>query len=85
VLGPLLFIIPMIIVMARKLSEPGDPVEPTPNECWKAGVIYYNPKDAALFVEKRSGLGYTLNFGNHWSWPLILGMMLVVSSAFVLL
>ena len=85
VLGPLLFLAPILILMARKLGEPGDPVEPTPNECWKAGFIYYNPKDAALFVEKRSGIGYTFNFGNGWSWILMLGLALVVGSAVILL
>ena len=40
----------------------------TPDECWKLGLIYYNPNDPALLVEKRSGLGYTLNFGHKASW-----------------
>ncbi len=86
VFGPMLFMIPMLIIMARNISEPGEiAMEPTPNECWKAGVIYYNPNDAALFLEKRTGLGYTLNFGNRWSWVLMLGLALVISSSFVLL
>jgi uncharacterized membrane protein len=28
----------------------------------------YNPRDPALFVEKRIGLGLTFNFGNRMSW-----------------
>ncbi len=85
VFGPMLFIIPMLIIMARSISEPSEiATEATPNECWKGSVIYYNPDDAALFVEKRTGLGYTFNFGNRWSWALILGLGLVVGSAFVL-
>jgi Family of unknown function (DUF5808) len=40
----------------------------TPDRCWKAGIFYVNPADPALFVEKRHGIGYTLNFGNPWSW-----------------
>jgi uncharacterized membrane protein len=35
---------------------------------WKAGLIYYNPEDPSLWVEKRFGVGYTLNFGNRRSW-----------------
>lgn len=31
---------------------------------WKLGSIYYNPNDPSLFVEKRFGVGWTLNFGN---------------------
>ncbi len=37
-------------------------------EYWQGVIFYKNPKDPRLFVRKRSGLGYTLNFGNRWSW-----------------
>jgi uncharacterized membrane protein len=43
----------------------------TPDECWSGGVIYYNPADPALMVEKREGIGYTLNFGNRLSWVIL--------------
>jgi uncharacterized membrane protein len=42
----------------------------TPDTAWKCGLFYYNPADPSLIVEKRFGLGYTLNFGNRWSWVL---------------
>jgi len=79
--SPWAILIPLIIVMTRKMSEPWEPMDPTPNECWKADILYYNPNDAALFVEKREGLGYTFNFANPWSWALLLGLALVVASA----
>jgi uncharacterized membrane protein len=52
---------------------------------WIGGLIYFNPTDPALFVEKRMGVGWSLNFGNPWSWaPLmavagivVLGLLLV--------
>jgi uncharacterized membrane protein len=44
----------------------------TPDAAWKGGFLYYNPNDPALLVEKRMGIGWTLNMGNRWSW-LILG------------
>ena len=31
---------------------------------WYGGVFYNNPDDRALFVPKRYGLGWTLNFGH---------------------
>jgi len=49
----------------------------TLDEHWKMGVIYFNPEDPALFVEKRFGIGYTLNFGHASSW-LILALVLVL-------
>ena len=35
------------------------------NSRWVLGMFYVNPEDPAIFVEKRFGLGYTLNFGNR--------------------
>jgi len=74
-------LVPLLIVMARKMTDPRDPVDATPNECWKGGIFYYNPNDAVLFVEKRDGLGYTFNFANRWAWVLLAGLMMVVASA----
>ena len=61
----------------RLSQEPGSGSDGTPDECWKLGQIYYNPDDPALMVEKRFGLGYTINFGNPASW-LIIALLLVV-------
>lgn len=49
----------------------------TPDRCWKGGIIYYNPDDPAVMVEKRFGIGYTLNFANGRSWLLLAGITLV--------
>jgi uncharacterized membrane protein len=57
----------------------------TAAECWKAGIIYVNRNDPARIVEKRFGIGYTMNFGHPESWvvlalilllPLVLGLLL---------
>lgn len=50
----------------------------TPDECWKLGMFYFNRNDSALFVEKRFGVGWTLNFGNPRSW-LFIGALLLFS------
>jgi uncharacterized membrane protein len=44
---------------------------------WKAGILYYNSQDSAIWVPKRYGIGYTLNFGRPVSW-LVLGLILLV-------
>jgi len=31
---------------------------------WKLGMIYYNPDDPTLWVEKRFGIGWTINHGH---------------------
>lgn len=41
---------------------------------WKLGGIYANPNDSAIFVERRFGLGWTINVGN----PRALLVMIVI-------
>lgn len=49
----------------------------TADRYWKAGLIYVNPDDPALFIEKRFGVGYTINFGRPASW-VILGLIILI-------
>jgi uncharacterized membrane protein len=56
----------------------------TPDRCWKAGLFYVNPEDPAVFVPKRAGIGYTLNFGRPAGWAALLAI-LAVPLAIVLL
>ena len=60
-----------VIYLIKKSNDPRAPVDPTPNECWKGGMIYYNPNDAALFVARRDGVGFTANMANPWSWVML--------------
>jgi|HubBroStandDraft_1064217.scaffolds.fasta_scaffold68202_2 uncharacterized membrane protein len=61
----------------RIAQEAGSGSDGTPDECWKLGQVYYNPNDPALLVEKRFGVGYTLNFGNRAAW-LLIGLLVLV-------
>jgi len=45
---------------------------------WKAGIIYWNPDDAAIFVPKRVGIGYTFNFANKWSWMVFIAIVVAL-------
>jgi uncharacterized membrane protein len=49
----------------------------TSDSCWKLGLFYFNPGDSALFVEKRIGIGYTLNFARPAAW-ILLAVTLIV-------
>jgi len=40
----------------------------TPDKYWMLGLFYFNRNDPALFVEKRFGIGYTINFGHPGVW-----------------
>ncbi|AWB43354.1 hypothetical protein DCC85_03360 [Paenibacillus sp. CAA11] len=53
------------------------------DNAWKLGSIYYNPKDPAVFVEKRMGVGWTVNFARPLAWvflfaPLVLIVIVVL-------
>jgi uncharacterized membrane protein len=44
----------------------------TPDRYWKLGVFYFNPDDPAVLIEKRFGLGYSLNFARPTAWIIVL-------------
>ena len=69
--------------LIKKSNEPRDP-DPTPDECWKGGMIYYNPNDAALFVARRYGVGLTSNMANPWSWVMLASIPVLIATGFVL-
>jgi uncharacterized membrane protein len=85
---PLLLMTPIILILLRmgqggtrlvkdaKDAEELPLGDKMPDECWRWGVIYHNPNDPALLVEKRMGIGWTFNFANKWSW-FLLGILLV--------
>ncbi|SDN47053.1 DUF1648 domain-containing protein [Bacillus sp. OK048] len=39
---------------------------------WVGGLIYFNKNDPSIFVEKRFGVGWTLNFGNPIGYVIFL-------------
>lgn len=49
-----------------------------PAEAWKAGILYFNPRDRRIWVPRRRGLQYgqTLNLGNPRSW-IVLALLLL--------
>ncbi len=65
-----------------RMAGPPEQREPvgdhTPDAAWKWGLVYYNPDDPALIVEKRIGIGYTVNLANRWSWALLAVVLLPV-------
>jgi uncharacterized membrane protein len=68
----------------RAASSEHPPIgDTTPDSSWIWGQLYFNRADPALFVEKRMGLGYTLNLGNRLSW-LIVSLAILALSVTVL-
>jgi uncharacterized membrane protein len=52
--------------------------ERTSDRNLKLGFFYVNRDDPALWVKKRFGIGYTLNFGHPASWFIVLIPIAVV-------
>ena len=44
---------------------------------WKWGLIYVNKNDPSILVEKRFGIGWTVNMGHKLSW---IGLVLLIGS-----
>jgi hypothetical protein len=73
VIGILSFLIPL---MARGTKTPN-------KDAWRGGIFYFNREDPALFVPKRFGIGYTLNFANPWSWVVIGILVVIIFTPFI--
>ena len=75
-LGSLLLVLGLVLFAATSLR--GLPQEPVRNPAaWRAGIFYYDPQDPALFVPKRSGLGYTFNFGRPSAIALTIAILVI--------
>jgi uncharacterized membrane protein len=66
-----------IVAQAYRHPELTHSIDVTDPARWKAGLIYFNPSDAALLVPKRSGLGYTFNFARPSAWILIAAILVI--------
>lgn len=44
---------------------------------WKLGVIYFNSKDPSIWVEKRFGIGNTMNMARWQSWAFLITVLAI--------
>lgn len=79
-----ILLLPVWMLATGRFAQPGQPGQGdrSPDEAWKLGLVYYNPDDPAVWVEKRFGVGYTLNFARATTW-LIVGGFLALTVAIV--
>lgn len=45
---------------------------------WVGGLFYFNKNDPSIFVEKRFGIGWTLNFANPLGYIIFIGPLVVI-------
>lgn len=62
------------VLATQKFEEPPSPSKEDAH--WRYGLFYVNREDESVWVPKRSGLGYTLNFAHPIAW-LVLGLILL--------
>jgi uncharacterized membrane protein len=65
-----------VYLSRKKLDQQSDATMQNDNY-WKLGLFYVNPVDPAFFVSKRSGIGWTLNFGHPMSWIISIGIIAI--------
>jgi uncharacterized membrane protein len=66
-------------------SSVEDKIAVDDDKYWKGGLIYINKDDPSIFVEKRFGVGWTINYGRPLSWiVLFLPIIIILVIAFSL-
>lgn len=66
-------------VRVRDAGAPTGTVNRDDDRYWKLGLFYFNPEDPALFLEKRFGIGWTVNYARPMAWVLILGPLVLIA------
>ena len=92
VLMPLLTtltVIILVIVIIYKIGQGGwkiskqkkgtsGEIDREDDKFWKLGSFYFNPNDPAVFIEKRFGIGWTINFARPESWLTLIGFVIII-------
>ncbi len=56
----------------------GNTISVDDDKYWKAGVIYINKDDPSILVEKRFGVGWSLNFAHPIGWLIFFGPLVLI-------
>ena len=65
----------------RAASSNGE--SPDDDACWRAGIFYVNPDDPSIWVPKRMGVGWTINFGRPAGVVIAVVTVLVIAGLVV--
>ncbi|HEX7065855.1 MAG TPA: DUF5808 domain-containing protein [Bacillales bacterium] len=55
----------------------GEVINRDDDRYWKLGQFYFNPNDPAIWVEKRFGIGWTVNFAHPAGWGSLAAIILI--------
>ena len=59
-------------------TEEKDELYKDDDDKWILGGFYFNKNDPAWMVEKRIGVGWTVNFANPKSWIAMVGLIIFI-------
>ncbi len=45
---------------------------------WLIGRIYFNRKDKRVIIKRPRGFGYSMNFGNKWTWIFHIILVIII-------
>jgi len=68
----------------RLLQPVTEQINRDEDQYWIGGIFYNNPNDVSIFVEKRIGIGFTMNIGTPVGKLILLGVIIFVVAAFAL-
>jgi uncharacterized membrane protein len=78
VLGFLVGLMTVLVVRSHRAPPVAAAGDNSPDRGWKLGLLYVNRADPALFVPKRFGVGFTINFGHPAGpWVLVLPLAII--------
>ncbi len=63
---------------SRLLDAESEDLVRDEDNLWKWGMFYVNANDPAIFVGKRVGVGWTLNFARWQSWAMLAGLVIFI-------
>ena len=66
--------------MSEDRNTPGPPADKN-EKYWKWGIFYFNPNDDRLLPPKSDArMGWTINFANFYSIPLVIVLIAAIFS-----
>jgi hypothetical protein len=83
-LGLVLAFLAVVVRLSAAAAVDAARADPGGEERWKWGLFYRNADDEALFVPKRVGIGYTLNFARPGAWVLSGALLLFLVASMLL-
>jgi uncharacterized membrane protein len=66
----------VVLRLSRDLQQVVEAEVPSAQQAWR-GIFYVNPEDPRLWVPKRFGMGYTLNFARPVAWLILLALLVL--------